>query len=212
MAADAPGGGVASRALLAESNASGGAGEEYIWLPPQPDVGEAARILAIVPNPPASPGVLNWVHVDRLGGSQKITSGGGSVIWDYTAGPYGELEQVINPSPPGIQRVHNLRLPGQYLDTESGYRWNGFRVYDPSLGRYLQSDPIGLAGGLNTYGYVGGNPVNYVDPWGLRPLTTYEICIMSPYFPPEILDSADLQPWEGNCSPPVIDGWGGGAG
>ena len=61
----------------------------------------------------------------------------------------------------------NLRFPGQYYDDETGLHYNYFRYYDPSTGRYITSDPIGLQGGLNTYGYVDGNPVNWFDEYGL---------------------------------------------
>ena len=61
----------------------------------------------------------------------------------------------------------NLRFAGQYEDTESGYHYNWHRYYDPNTGRYLTPDPIGLAGGLNGYGYAGQDPMGAVDPTGL---------------------------------------------
>ena len=56
------------------------------------------------------------------------------------------------------------------MDEETGTSYNYYRDYDPALGRYIQSDPIGLNGGISTYGYVGQNPLSYIDPLGLAPL------------------------------------------
>lgn len=58
-------------------------------------------------------------------------------------------------------------MSGQYADKETNLHYNSFRDYDPAIGRYVQSDPIGLAGGISVYLYVGGNPLGRVDPPGL---------------------------------------------
>jgi RHS repeat-associated protein len=61
----------------------------------------------------------------------------------------------------------NLRFAGQYFDVESGLHQNYFRDYKPGAGRYIQRDPVGLRGGVNSFVYVGGNPLKYIDPKGL---------------------------------------------
>ena len=71
--------------------------------------------------------------------------------------------------------AYNLRFPGQYYDIEMGKHYNYFRDYDPAIGRYVQSDPIGLLAGTNTYTYVRGNPVSRFDLFGLLENFTFEL-------------------------------------
>lgn len=102
-----------------------------------------------------------YVHSDHLGTPQVLTDQDQNVVWKAHYTPFGEAQIVKE------DIEFNLRFPGQYFDKETGYHYNYFRTYDPSIGRYLQSDPIGLNGGLNTYAYVGGNPIGNRDPFGL---------------------------------------------
>jgi RHS repeat-associated protein len=116
-------------------------------------------------------GTIYYIHNDHLNTPQVITNQSQQVVWKGDYEPFGKLASNTTNS---IEIFS--RFPGQYLDGETGLYYNYFRDYDPSIGRYIESDPIGLKGGINTYAYVDGNPVNNIDPKGL-------LSIRFPWFP-----------------------------
>jgi RHS repeat-associated protein len=91
-----------------------------------------------------------------------MTDSSGTVVWAADYLPFGQADVTVETV------ENNLRFVGQYYDNETGLHYNYFRYYDPSLGRYLRADPIGLEGGINLYAYVENNSINLIDPFGLR--------------------------------------------
>jgi len=138
------------------ATASGVAGDE--------DVGNTHNLALR----PGSAGVAQmfFIHSDHLNTPRVITNSTGQAVWRLDQGePFGNSLPDENPSGLG-NFTCNLRLPGQYFDKESNTHYNMARDYDPAIGRYIQSDPIGLAGGINTYAYVDSNPLSRADPTG----------------------------------------------
>jgi len=107
-------------------------------------------------------GKVFYVASDNLGAPHIITDERNRKVWQWNHAPFGDTDPASSGN-----FTYDLRFPGQIADAESGLSNNGFRSYASSLGRYVQSDPIGLAAGVNTYGYVGQSPMTKIDPTGL---------------------------------------------
>lgn len=110
------------------------------------------------------------VHADQIATPRLITRQDETIVWRWdSADAFGATPPDQNPNALGTF-VYNQRFPGQVFDAETGLFQNWNRDYDARVGRYRQSDPIGLAGGINTFSYVSGDPLRYVDPIGLMKL------------------------------------------
>jgi RHS repeat-associated protein len=138
--------------LIAEANATGQIQKEYVYFEGQPFIIATADTY--------------YYHNDHLGTPQVMTDANADIVWQANYTPFGKADVVVETI------TNNIRLPGQYFDKETGLHYNYHRDYDSLGGRYIQSDPIGLAGGINTYGYAYQNPINNFDPngeevWGI---------------------------------------------
>jgi RHS repeat-associated protein len=146
--------------LIGEYDGSGNLLQETIWLNDIP-------VATLRPN---GAGVsLFYVHTDHLNTPRRISRPSDNVVvWRWDSDPFGTT--IANEDPDGDSVIfrYGLRFPGQYGDSETGLNYNYFRDYDPLTGRYIQSDPFGLRGGVNTYAYVKANPTRFVDPFGLQ--------------------------------------------
>jgi RHS repeat-associated protein len=109
-----------------------------------------------------------YVHADHLNTPRKLTEpSNNATVWRWDSDAFGNGAPDQDPDGNSLQVIYNLRFPGQVYDAVTGLHYNYFRDYDPSTGRYVESDPIGLKGGVNTYGYVLQNPVEWADATGL---------------------------------------------
>jgi RHS repeat-associated protein len=140
--------------LLGEYDASGAAIREYVYLDSQP-------LALLTRDPQTQAEAVYFLHTDHLGAVVKSTDASQTLVWHVERRPFGERSVSV-----GLIDVP-LGFPGQYYDVETGNYYNYIRDYDSSTGRYLQSDPIGLWGGLNTYLYVMDKPLIKADPYGL---------------------------------------------
>jgi RHS repeat-associated protein len=115
-------------------------------------------------------GALSYVETDHLGTPRQVIDPIRNVAiwkWDGLASTFGTNTPNQDPDADGAQLVMNLRFPGQYYDAETGLNYNYFRDYEQATGRYIEPDPIGLLGGITTYGYAMSKPLTAKDIFGL---------------------------------------------
>ena len=144
-----------------EYDANGDAAQQVIWMEDLP-VGLWAGA--------GRQQTLHYIEPDHLGTPRNVIEPGrNSAVWnwDLRGEAFGSSDPNDDSDGNGERFVFNLRFSGQVNDALSGLSYNYFRNYDPSIGRYVESDPVGLLGGVSTYAYVRNNPLLRVDSWGL---------------------------------------------
>ena len=140
--------------LIAESDDTGQVIKEYIYF--------QGQLVALADNMG-----LVFVHNGLRNEPVKLTNSIAVVIWKASYEPFGKATVDEDPDGNGVTYTLNVRLPGQYYDVETGLYYNYKRNYDPRIGRYFRTDPMGFeSGDLNLYNYCWGDPMNWIDPRG----------------------------------------------
>jgi len=150
--------------LLGEYDGSGNLKKEYIY-----QQNGLSEFIAQI----ESDQRIIYIHTDHLAIPRLATAVDKTVGWRWDSDAFGKGMVNRDVDGDGFFVVINHRFPGQYYDNESELHYNYFRYYDSHSGSYVTSDPIGLRGGVNTYLYAKGSPLNHVDPFGLD---VYEKC------------------------------------
>jgi RHS repeat-associated protein len=144
--------------LIGEYDGTGNLIEETVWLGDIPVATLRSNGFGVN---------IFLVHTDHLNTPRKVSRpSDNQLTWRWDADPFGTAAANQNPSGLGTF-PYNLRFPGQYYDAETGLLQNWNREYDPIVGRYVESDPLGLRAGIDTYLYVRANPISNGDPTGL---------------------------------------------
>ncbi len=142
--------------LIGEYDATGKAVYETVYIGDTP--------VAALTQPAIGQTQVSYIYADHLNtGRVIVRPADQAIVWQWGSNePFGQSQANSNPNGLGTY-TYNARLPGQVADVESGWFYNWHRDYNPALGRYVQSDVIGLGGGINTYGYVNANPLSLFD-------------------------------------------------
>lgn len=146
------------------SNGKPDKAQYWVWLDGQPVAGIELEY--------TGKGAVNktsqyYLHSDHLNTPRMATNQSQTLLWSWNSDAFGfgGVNGDTHGNKPSLDIL--LRFPGQLYDTHTAMNYNYFRDYDPNTGRYIQSDPIGLQGGINTYQYALSNPLNFIDPTGL---------------------------------------------
>jgi RHS repeat-associated protein len=108
----------------------------------------------------------SFYEADAVGSVTSLSNAAGALAQTYTFDSFGNTTNSSG------SLTNFFRYTGREFDTETGLYFDRARYFDPTTGRFISEDPIRFSGGVNFYRYVGNNPINLIDPFGLGPWGT----------------------------------------